>query len=422
MLCPMRFIHSADLHIDSPLRGLDHYPGAPVERLRGATRQAFAALIDLALREHVDFVLLAGDIYDGDWLDFRTGLFFREQLLRLQRAGIRTFIVHGNHDAASQITRRLPRVEGVHTFSEHTPETVILKELGVAIHGRSFPNRAVTEDLVPTYPAAIPGLFNIGMLHTSLNGREGHDNYAPTTIDMLCSRGYDYFALGHVHAREVVREAHPRIVYPGNLQGRHARETGPKGCELVTVEGGRIVASEFVPLDVVRWHVLTFDATGIADIDELAHRFLMQARPLTARQPEILHAIRVHLHGESDLYRTESRQPGTLAASLQSASQEADGFEIWIEQVHVQLRAPLARVELLQRMDAAGEVARVANELSTDPEELRKWFAEKAGTLRLPPALQHLAQLPDDELQTLLAEAEATVLAHLLQMGGDPSR
>jgi exonuclease SbcD len=226
----MKFIHAADLHVDSPLRGLDGYEGAPVQRLRGATRLALSALVDLAIERQVDFVILAGDIYDGNWTDFRTGLFFREQMLRLTREKIRVYVIKGNHDAESQITKQLPPVDGVHVFKSTSAETFTIDELGVAVHGRSFPNRAVPEDLVEHYPAPRDGMFNIGVLHTSLTGRTGHDPYAPTSVDVLCSKGYDYFALGHVHAREVVREADPRIVYPGNLQGRHAKETGPRAA------------------------------------------------------------------------------------------------------------------------------------------------------------------------------------------------
>ena len=145
----MKFIHAADLHIDSPLRGLDAYEGAPVDRLRGATRQAFVALVDLAIAQQVDLVVLAGDIYDGNWTDFRTGLFFREQMVRLTRAGVRVFIAKGNHDAESQITRQLPLVDGVHVFNSRKCETIEIGALGVARHARSFPERAVTEDLVP---------------------------------------------------------------------------------------------------------------------------------------------------------------------------------------------------------------------------------------------------------------------------------
>ena len=209
----MRFIHASDLHIDSPLRGLDRYDGAPIERLRTATRGALEGLVDMAIGERVDFVLLSGDIYDRDWQDFHTGLFFREQTVRLGRAGIRVFIVQGNHDAQGVISRQLMLPAHVTVFSSRAAHTVRIDELSVAIHGRSFPERAVNEDFVPSYPAPIPGFFNIGMLHTSLTGRTGHDTYAPTDLATLVSKGYDYWALGHVHAREVVSEQ-PRLFSP----------------------------------------------------------------------------------------------------------------------------------------------------------------------------------------------------------------
>jgi DNA repair exonuclease SbcCD nuclease subunit len=179
---------------------------------------AFRNLIDTALEEHVAFVLIAGDLYDGDWPDWRTGLFFIEQVGRLAGAGIPLIMVAGNHDAASVITRNLRLPEHVTLLPYDQSGRIVLQDYGVAIHGRSFATRAVTEDLSRNCPDPVPGLFNIGLLHTSLTGRPGHDNYAPTTPDTLTLKGYDYWALGHVHAREVVQEE-PWIVFPGNLQG-----------------------------------------------------------------------------------------------------------------------------------------------------------------------------------------------------------
>lgn len=412
----MKFIHAADLHIDSPLRGLDRYDGAPVERLRGASRQAFMALVNLAIEQSVEMVIIAGDIYDGNWADFRTGLFFREQLLRLRRAGTRVFLVKGNHDAESQITKQLPEVEGVHIFSAQKSETIDLEELGVAIHGRSFPHRAVPEDLVPHYPPPVAGRFNIGILHTSLNGRVDHDPYAPTSVEALCDKGYDYFALGHIHAREVVREADPRIVFPGNLQGRHAKETGPKGCELVTLEGGVITAAEFVPLEVVRWHHFELDVSGLDNVDALAQHFVSQAVELVADARDRLHAIRLTIHGESPLHLLEAEQPGTLAAAIQAATQDIDDVELWVEQVRLDLRSPLNRSTLTTRNDAVGEVVRLVNMIGSDDLQLKTWFAQQVAEMRgLPVALADVDPLALDyvDLRALLADAEATVLAQL---------
>ena len=237
----MKFVHAADIHLDSPLRGLERYEGAPIEAVRSATRDALANLVQTAIDESVDLVLIAGDLYDGDWKDYNTGLFLVAQLRRLHEAGIRVLLISGNHDAASRITRALRLPESVTVFATSRPETVVLGDLEVAVHGQGYASQAVTCDLSVDYPEPVPGCFNIGLLHTSADGREGHEPYAPCTVPSLVARGYDYWALGHVHRREVLHRD-PWIVFPGNLQGRHVRETGAKGATLVTVEDRRVVS------------------------------------------------------------------------------------------------------------------------------------------------------------------------------------
>ena len=416
----MRFIHASDLHIDSPLRGLDRYEGAPVERLRTATRSALERLVDKAISERVDFVLFAGDIYDRDWQDFHTGLFFREQMVRLGRANIRVFIVHGNHDAQGVITKQLVLPANVTVFSSRSAQTSRIDELSVAIHGRSFPERAVDEDLIPSYPAPVPGFFNIGMLHTSLTGRAGHDTYAPTDLPTLIAKGYDYWALGHVHAREVVCEE-PRIVFPGNLQGRHANETGAKGCELVTVEAGRIDA-EFVALDVVRWTQVTLSLTGVDQLEALSGVFHDTMEPLLIGTTDRLHAVRVTLMGSTALHRIEATQPGTLAAALHAAAQDVSEAEIWIEQVRLELSTPLDRAQAALRQDAVGELVRLVDSIAADPAELMRRAQADLGDLlgAMPPevATDDVPKLDNvEELKRLLMDAEATVLARLAASG-----
>jgi exonuclease SbcD len=416
----MRFLHASDLHIDSPLRGLDRYEGAPVARLRNATRVALERLVDMAIAEHVDFVLFAGDIYDRDWQDFHTGLFFREQMVRLGRADIRVFIVQGNHDAQGVITRQLILPPNVTVFSSRTAQTVRIDELSVAIHGRSFPDRAVDEDLVPSYPSPIPDFFNIGMLHTSLNGRPGHDTYAPTDLATLVAKGYDYWALGHVHAREVVSEA-PRVVFPGNLQGRHANETGAKGCELVTVEAGRIEA-EFVALDVVRWNQIVVPLDGLDRLDALGDAFREALEPVLIGATDRLHAVRVTLTGSTALHRLEANQPGTLAAAVQAAAQDVSDAEVWIEQVRLELTTPMDRAQAAQRQDAVGELIRLVDSIASDDAELASWATAELGDLlnALPTEVTTGVAVGDvprldnfSDLRVLLTDAEATVLARL---------
>ncbi|MBW2597058.1 MAG: DNA repair exonuclease, partial [Deltaproteobacteria bacterium] len=200
-----------------------------------ATRRAFDNLVQTAIKEKVSFVLIAGDLYDGDWKDYNTGLYFVSQMNRLRDVNIPVYIVAGNHDAASKVSRVLRLPESVHLFPTQKPATLCINNIDVAIHGQSFASPAVKKDLSAKYPPRLPGYFNIGMLHTCVTGREGHESYAPCTLDGLRSKGYDYWALGHVHQHEVLMDD-PLIVFPGNIQGRHVQETGPKGCVLVSVD------------------------------------------------------------------------------------------------------------------------------------------------------------------------------------------
>jgi len=203
---PMLFLHAADIHLDSPLRGLPDYDGAPIERVRNATRDAFTNMVDLAIDRAVDFVVIAGDLYDGDWRDYSMGLYFVREMARLGKAEIPVFVLHGNHDAESRITKQLTLPETVKVFSAKKPETFKLENLGAALHGRSFQTQHVHDNLAAEYPEPIAGLFNIGVLHTALTGRVGHEPYAPCSLDDLTSRGYDYWALGHVQNRELLCE------------------------------------------------------------------------------------------------------------------------------------------------------------------------------------------------------------------------
>ena len=312
----MKFFHTADVHLDSPLCGLDRYDGAPVDKLRGATRRALEALVDEAISEKVDFLLIAGDLYDGDWTDYNTGIFFIRQMARLRDAGIRVFIVRGNHDAKSKILN-LP--EGVTELSTSRAESISLEDLGVCIHGRGYARVDTKEDLSQTYPAPRRGQFNIGLLHTAAGGREGHADYAPCTPAALANKGYDYWALGHVHKREILDER-PWIVFPGNLQGRHARETGPKGATLVTVEDGRVESVEHRVLDVARWAVCQVDvspASTPADVVDLCRTALV--KEMDAAGGRALCA-RVVVTGASRAHAALTRDPDKFRIELCSAA------------------------------------------------------------------------------------------------------
>ncbi|MEI6232480.1 MAG: DNA repair exonuclease [Planctomycetota bacterium] len=328
-----KFIHAADLHLDSPLRGLSKYEGAPEDELRLATREALKNLVRLAEEERVDFVLIAGDVYDGDWKDYNTGLFFAAQMSRLRALGIPVVMISGNHDAESQITRSLTLPDNVTRLSHKKPETKIFEKLGVAIHGQSFETRAVTDDLSAHYPRGYSDAFNIGLLHTLAEGQEGHDRYAPCTIDGLCKKGYEYWALGHVHTRAVLHDAEPFILFPGNIQGRHARETEGKGCTVVTFDNGKILNTQHRDLHVVRWTVLRIDATNAATSDDVAALAKTALRDVATNFGDKLIAARVEIFGSTRAHSELMTEPEQIINDIRSSATDTGNGQIWVEKV-----------------------------------------------------------------------------------------
>jgi DNA repair exonuclease SbcCD nuclease subunit len=397
----MKFVHAADIHLDSPLRGLERYPDAPADEARNATRQAFENLVELAIGEEAAFVLLAGDLYDGDWRDYNTGLFFVGQMNRLRRAGIQVHLVSGNH-------RR--------------PQTVTRGDLGVAIHGQSFGSRSVGENLAAGFPVGDPALFNIGLLHTSLDGRPPHDDYAPCSIDTLRSKGYRYWALGHVHRREEVSRD-PWIVFPGNLQGRHARETGPRGCTLVAVEEGEVTSVEARDLDVLRWAVVRVDVSAAASAAatvESVRRAL--ERELDASDGRLV-AARVLLEGASPAHAELSREPERWIHEVRAQASALDSPGVWLEKVVMRTRRPVDLAHQLERDDALGDLLRGIASLESAPLELESLAAEFADLKsKLPVELTSGEEAFDPTqpsvLEASLPDVLEILLGRLLQEGG----
>lgn len=352
-----KFLHAADLHIDSPLRGLEAYEGAPKERIRGATREAFERLIACAIEEDVRFVILAGDVFDTDPL-LATSVYFNRALQKLTAHGIPVYIARGNHDHAGIVPRGRTLVEGVHIFSPMHPETFELE--GVALHGRSYPTMAVNKDLSLDYPPPIPKKLNIGVLHTSLGGYPEHAPYAPTTPRALAARGYAYWALGHVHRFEHLIEGSTTIVFPGNLQGRHARETGPKGAVLVEYEGERIISVEHRAFDVTRWHRLELDLPE--GDDEAMIRAIVKSIEEASeadRMEKRLSILRLSMRTHRDL-------GFDLRERLIEGLTHLEG-EVWLEKVELR-RAPdhQASSEFLSALGA------LADQLLGDADALRE--------------------------------------------------
>jgi DNA repair protein SbcD/Mre11 len=412
------FLHAADIHLDSPLKGLERYENAPLERIRGATRRAFTRLIDLAIETRVDFVLLAGDLYDGDWRDYNTGLFLVGQLGRLRDHKIPVILIAGNHDADNKMTRVLRLPDNVRLLAHDRPETVRLDDLDVAIHGQSFAKAAVTENLAVNYPAPLTGCINIGLLHTGMGGENGHERYAPCTLEELRLRGYHYWALGHVHTRQVLCED-PPVIFVGNVQGRHIRETGPKGCLISTINSDRSISHVFHRLDKVRWERERVDVSLLeSESDVLGHTAelfdgLLAAEP----DPECLVAVRLSLSGATALNGRLRTDPERLVAEVRALATERGGDRLWLEKVEIQTK-PLRTATIPD--GPFEELVEVLDQLRGDPSSMTAVIKELAELkLKLPPELIHdpdSPRLDDPEwLRTLLAQVQPLLLDLLLK-------
>ena len=413
----MKFLHAADIHLDSPLAGLGATAGAPLALLRDATRRALSNMVERALEEKVDFVVIAGDLYDGDWRDYATGLFFVRQMARLAAEDIPVFIALGNHDADSRLTRQLTLPENVTVFRADRAHTVHLRDHAVALHGRSFPTAAVNENLALAYPRAEPGLFNIGVLHTAAGGREAHLNYAPCSVADLIGKGYDYWALGHVHAREILHE-HPHIVFPGNLQGRHIRETGTKGFTLVRVEEARVVATDHVAADVVRWSRRIVDLSAAEDfeacIDVIADALAAERDAAEDR----FTVVRLILDGATPAHSRLVVDRESLVFECHAAAARVSDA-LWVEKVSLATRPHHDIAAAAARPDAIGALLRSVAGLADDA-EARAALASELGELatRMPDELKRAlwrdGRFDAAELDAILAAARGLLAGRIL--------
>lgn len=405
-----RFLHTADIHLDSPLKGLAGHEGSLAERIRTATREAFDHLVGLAIEEQVAFCIIAGDLYDGDWRDYKTGLFFVNQMGRLNKAGIPVFLLYGNHDAESQITRRLVLPENVKVFGSRKPETFKLDELNVAIHGQSFRQRDITDNLALTYPNPVAGAFNIGVLHTGLGGMGGHENYAPCSLSDLINKGYDYWALGHVHQAQELNER-PRIVFPGNLQGRHIRETGRKGACLISVEDGEINDLATLHSDVVRWTVVPVGLEDVASMGDAFDRVRNALEDSVTNLAEgRLLACRIQLQGRTEIHEQLLAAEDHLLAEVRSSALGLGDDIAWVEKVVIETEPMIDPQTMAEREDAIGELQRMLQDAGNDADLLEQLEGDIGEMVRrLPHEVR--ADVEDEVLKAAIDGDHAALIA-----------
>jgi len=287
---------------------------------------------------------------------------------RLKEAGIRVFLALGNHDAENRFLSRLDLSDNVHRFSSRRAESIRLDELETTLHGRSFPERDVGENLALGYPPPVAGHLNIGVLHTVCEGRPEHASYAPCRVDQLVHHGYQYWALGHVHARETVH-ADPYIVYPGNIQGRHVRESGAKGATLVSVEDGHVAGLEAKELDVIRWQAIGMDLSALADRSSVLEGIRERLQGVLAAADGRGVALRICLSGETPLCGELFSRQDSWREEIETLAANLSG-DLWLEKLEVQTRRPQDRSKSADPT-IAGKILQQVQDLQEDA-----WFQE----------------------------------------------
>lgn len=408
---PFRFIHTADLHLDSPLTSLALRNAELGELVRGATRKALERIVDLAITEAVDALVIAGDLYDGSQTSMATALFLMGQMRRLDAAGIRVFLIRGNHDAQSQITRELTFPPNVHVFDgrgKPVKAGALATGREIHVHGISFANPHAPASLLPSFRAPVPDAVNIGLMHTSLAGTSRHDPYAPVGVTDLAAHGFDYWALGHIHQRRVHLEK-PWIVMPGNPQGRDINEGGPKGVTLATVEDDGTITCLTHPVAVAVFERISVDLSGVDGWHGMLDRVeavLAEARA-QARGAHLV--ARLALSGATPLSWRLRRDEDLLTAELQNLATSLG--ECWIEAVELSVSVPLAAAGA----DAGPltEMSRLMREDVIESHAYREELRETLGDL--------LRQLPKEARSLLAADeaAEEALLHDLALQGAD---
>jgi len=407
----LKFVHTADLHLDSPLKSLALRDPALAELVDNATRTTLVRIVDFCLAQEVDALLIAGDLYDGEQHSMHTAAVLTNQMRKLHDANIPVFIIRGNHDAKSTITKRLLLPENVKVLSGHT-KSIVLESKNTVIHGVSFTTRHVPESLLPKYNAPVANKINIGLLHTSLGGSAAHDEYAPCSIKDLEEFGYDYWALGHIHKRSVY-QSNTTIVMPGIPQGRDIGEDGSKSISYVKINTDKDISVEEHSLNPVQFERLTLDLSSLSDWQAMLDKIELCIRTCRRNCNTDQVLIRIELTGSTELNHRIHHDRVLLEELIKEFCSSTG--EIWFDSLKIRTNANAAEhsISVLPELHTILETdvlhsAELHEQALHDVQQL---------TGKLPPELKHLFGTTEEErkdrIKKLLKEGSETLLGQL---------
>lgn len=412
------FIHAADLHLDSPFRGMGYIESLAegefkhvFQRLRDCTFIALTRLIDLCLEEKVDFLLLAGDIYDVAARSLRAQLIFVDEMHRLAEAGIKAYIIHGNHDFTAGWRANLEFPETVHVFSDREVECCTVMKQGreiARVCGISYPQAAVNENLSVRFVKPPGDAFSIALLHANVGSIEGYDNYSPCKLEELLAKGFDYWALGHIHSLTVLHTRYAGVVYPGCHQGRSVREMGAKGCILARVGEDKSLDFEFRPTDNTRWQVLEVSINGLADDQALMDALEEKLLQLRNNEPGMAWVVRIVLNGRGGLHhhlKRPSYLPDLINRLRDRFARNAEAF-IWPESIVLRTGPEIDKEHLLASQTLLGDFLQLSRQAGADPELAQRLLKGLQGMSNSHQVARYLDTPTASDLSRLLSAAE----------------
>lgn len=404
MMKQITFIHTADLHLDSPLVGLSKLPEKLYKRLLNSTFIALKKIVDAAIEKQVDFLIIAGDVYDGEDRSIRAQVKFRQEMERLAAHDIQVFLTHGNHDHLSGSWVHIPLPDNVFVFGEAVERSTFTKEnVVVNLYGFSYPKRQLYERKIDEFKKVADADFHIGILHGNEGGNKTHDNYAPFHVKDLIEKQFDYWALGHIHKRKILCES-PPIIYPGNIQARHHKELGPKGCYLVTLTDSNHQL-EWIDTADVEWNSIEIDVQNFTSFQPIYQLCIEQLNKIRNEESNgkivKLELINLkHFEGSASLLN------GELLELLQEYESEEENF-VWVSTIQV-VEERQYDLEAIKGEDGfLGELLNTIENYEQCNEALEALFNHHQ-------ARRHLTLLSNEDKKNIIAEAERILIQMLL--------
>ena len=416
-----KFVHTADLHLDSPFSGIGQVAPALQKRLLLSTFKTFHNIIDLCIKENVEFLLIAGDLYNEADLSLKAQLTCRDEFKRLNKVGIQVYVAHGNHDHCAGWRADLNWPDNVHFFPAGEVGRFHYIKDGqeiARIFGISYPIRDVRENYVPAFVQAARASevteskdgspYFIGVLHTNVGSVAGYDNYAPCTARELVQAGYDYWALGHVHSHQIVHPAEPMVIYPGTPQGRSSLECGPKGCCLVQVSTAGETRCQWIEVDDLRWVDMCLSIEGLERTQDLLLALEQQIEVTVDGLAGRSGILNITLTGRGVLAR-EIGRPGFLPDLLEQLRAERDGLTplVWIATLKNATKMDLPLEELRHEESLLGDFLKLTlrgQSLAEFPNLREVLLAETAPLYK------------DRVLRKVLAETDDALLERIVRL------